>query len=127
VGLLLDTHIFYWAMLGSVRLSERHRTLCEDRTRPIYVSAVTGWEIAIKVKLGKWPEAIPLLPNLSKLALYAGFQPLDITLAQAERAGSLELVHRDPFDRLLAAQALELGIPIATVDPAMTLLGCQVV
>jgi PIN domain nuclease of toxin-antitoxin system len=52
---------------------------------------------------------------------------LPLTLSQAERAGSLDLVHRDPFDRLLAAQALDLNIPMATIDPGLTLLGCTIV
>ncbi len=127
VSIILDTHILYWWLAEPDRLSTAHQSIFKNRTSSIYVSAVTGWEIAIKVKIGKWPDAAHLLPGLPALVRQAGFQPLDITLAHAERAGSLELVHRDPFDRLLVAQALELGIPIATVDPAMALLGCQVV
>jgi PIN domain nuclease of toxin-antitoxin system len=127
MAVLLDTHIIFWALRDAASLSRVHRSLIADRTRPIYVSAVTGWEIAIKVKLGKWPEAASLVPNLTPIILRDGYQPLDITLTQPERAGSLELVHRDPFDRLLAAQALDLGIPIATVDPAMATLGCRTI
>jgi PIN domain nuclease of toxin-antitoxin system len=127
MGLLLDTHVFYWLIKGSDRLTARHRQLIQDRTQQVYVSAVTGWEIAIKVKLGKWPEAAPLLPDLSAVIDRAGFQQLNLTVAQAERAGSLDLAHRDPFDRLLAAQALDMAIPIATNDQAMALLGCQLV
>ena len=127
MGALLDTHVFFWAMRGSANLSRRHRALIEDRTQPIFVSAVTGCEIGIKVKTGKWPEAAPLLPDLSTKIVAAGFSLLSLTLAQAERAGSLDLVHRDPFDRLLAAQAIDLGIPIATVDREMASLGCAVV
>jgi len=91
------------------------------------VSAITGWEIAIKVKLGKWPEAAVLLPGLSEKVVDEGFEILNLTLAQAERAGQLDLVHKDPFDRLLAAQSLLLDMPIATVDPALGLLGCKIV
>ena len=57
----------------------------------------------------------------------AGFDLLPLTLAQAERAGSLDLVHRDPFDRMLAAQALDLGIGLATSDFALARLGCQII
>jgi PIN domain nuclease of toxin-antitoxin system len=81
----------------------------------------------IKVRLGKWPEAAVLLPGLDAKVRDEGFETLDLTLAQAEYAGGLELVHKDPFDRLIAAQSLLLDIPIATVDPAMTRLGCRVV
>ena len=126
MALLLDTHIFYWAAKGSSRLTDVHRQLIQDRQSSVYVSAVTGWEIATKVKLGKWPEAAPSLPDLAGLVLRSGLQVLDITMTQAERAGSLELVHRDPFDRMLAAQALDLDIAILTVDPAFALFGCRV-
>jgi PIN domain nuclease of toxin-antitoxin system len=127
VGLLLDSHIFFWFLINSDRLTTAHRSEIADRTRPVFVSAVSAWEIAIKVKLGKWPEAAVLLPDLSLKVVAAGFELLPISFAQAERAGSLELLHRDPFDRLLAAQALDLGIAIATVDPAMARLGCRVI
>jgi PIN domain nuclease of toxin-antitoxin system len=127
MGLLLDSHIFYWFLINSHRLAQGHRAEIADRTRPVFVSAVSAWEIAIKVKLGKWPEAAVLLPDLSSKVVAAGFEMLPISFAQAERAGSLELLHRDPFDRLLAAQALDLGIAIATVDPAMARFGCRVI
>jgi PIN domain nuclease of toxin-antitoxin system len=101
----------------------------DDSSKPagetIYVSAVTGWEIGIKVKLGKWPEAAVLLPGLSEKVMDDGFEVLDLT--QAERAGQLDLIHKDPFDRLLAAQSLLLNVPIATVDPALAMLGCSVI
>jgi PIN domain nuclease of toxin-antitoxin system len=127
VSVLLDTHVFFWWVTDSTRLSAAHRALFETQDEPVYVSAVSGWKIAIKVKLGKWSGAERLVPGLEGLVRRSGLQPLDLTLAQAEVAGSLDLVHRDPFDRLLAAQALDLGIPIATIDSAMALLGCRVV
>jgi PIN domain nuclease of toxin-antitoxin system len=127
VSVLLDTHIFFWWVTDPDRLPAAHRPLFADRSSPIFVSAVTGWEIGIKVKLGKWPDAAQLVPGLDDLVRRSGLQALDVTLAQAERAGSLDLVHRDPFDRLLAAQAIDLGIPIATVDRAIASLGCAVV
>lgn len=127
MSFILDTHVFFWWITDDPRLETRHRRAIERREENIYVSAVTGWEIGIKVKLGKWPEAAVLLPGLSEKVLGEGFETLDLTMAQAERAGLLELVHKDPFDRLIAAQSLELGLPLATVDPAMALFGCGVV
>lgn len=122
---LLDTHVFFWWMIQDPRLNAEHRKLIEDNANDLYVSAVTGWEIAIKVKLGKWPEAAPLLPDLSSKILAAGFELLPLTLAQAERAGSLDLAHRDPFDRMLAAQAIDLDIGLATSDIVLAKLGCH--
>lgn len=124
---LLDTHIFFWWITGSDRLPSNHGKLLEDGEENIFVSAATGWELAIKVKIGKWPAAAPLLPELEKTIRDEGFGLLDITLGQAKLAGSLELVCRDPFDRLLAAQSLSRDIPIATIDPAFKLLGARVV
>jgi PIN domain nuclease of toxin-antitoxin system len=124
---LLDTHIFFWFVSKPSRLSVTHQALIADRTRPMFVSAVSAWEISVKVKLGKWPEAVALLPSMRASVVRAGLQTLDITFEQAELAGSLDLIHRDPFDRLLAAQALSLDLPIVTVDPALQRLGCKVV
>jgi PIN domain nuclease of toxin-antitoxin system len=127
VSLILDTHVFFWWITDDARLEVRHRRAIETASQAIYVSAVSGWEIGIKVKLGKWPEAAVLLPGLTEKVQGEGFEILDLTLAQAERAGLMELVHKDPFDRLLAAQSLVLDVPIATNDPALALLGCRVV
>ena len=108
MSFILDTHVFFWWITDHGRNEPRHRQLIEARGETIYVSAVTGWEIGIKVKLGKWPEASVLLPGLSEKVMDEGFEVLDLTLAQAERAGQLDLIHKDPFDRLLAAQSLLL-------------------
>ena len=127
MSLLLDTHVFFWWITDDARLPEVHRARIAAGAQPIFVSAVTGWEIATKVKTGKWPEAAVLLPDLAAKILGEGFQCLDVTVAQAEYAGSMPLLHRDPFDRFLAAQALGLDISIATVDPAFKLFGCKTV
>lgn len=127
MSVLLDTHVFYWWVTASDRIASTHRRLIEDRDQTIYVSAVTGWEMAIKVKLGKWLEAAALLATLEEAIRTEGFKILDLTLSQAKLAGALDLVHRDPFDRLIAAQSIALDVPILTVDPAMSLLGCRFV
>ena len=127
LSVLLDTHVFLWWITGATRLSAQHRRLIVAPEQTVYVSAVTGWEIALKVKLGKWPDAAALVPELETAIAAEGLEILDVTLSQAKRAGSLELIHRDPFARLLVAQSMSLGIPIATVDPALKLLGAVVV
>jgi len=127
VSFILDTHVFFWWITDDARLEGRHRQVIDARNETIYVSAVTGWEIGIKVKLGKWPEAAVLVPGLSEKVIAEGFEVLDLTLAQADRAGLLELVHKDPFDRMIAAQSLDLDLPVATSDPAIALFGCRVV
>ena len=122
---VLDTHVFFWWMKQDPRLAAHHRALIDQDQNEIFVSAVTGWEIAIKVKLGKWPEAAVLLPDLAAKIEAAGFELLPLTFPQAERAGSLDLAHRDPFDRMLAAQALELDLILATIDPVFAVFGCR--
>ena len=90
MSFVLDTHVFFWWIADDPRFEARHRQAIEARSEAIYVSAVTGWEIGIKVKLGKWPEAAVLLPGLAEKVRAEGFEVLDLTLAQAERAGLLE-------------------------------------
>jgi PIN domain nuclease of toxin-antitoxin system len=119
--------VLFWCLADDGQLSAHHRDLILNKAEASYVSAVSGWEIAVKVKLNKWPEASVLLPGLADKIRAAGFELLPLTLSQAERGGLLELVHRDPFDRLLAAQALELDLTVATVDPALARLGCKVI
>ena len=123
--LLLDTHVFFWFMTESMLLKEQHKLMIDDQSHSIFVSAVTAWEMATKVKLDKWAGAEGLLPDLTASVLHAGMVPLDLTMRQAEMAGSLPLVHRDPFDRMLVAQSLDLDMPVLTVDPALARLGCK--
>jgi PIN domain nuclease of toxin-antitoxin system len=125
MSLLLDTHIFFWVIQDSPRLRPQHRDVLVNHVGPVYVSAVSGWEIATKVRLGKWPEAAPLLPGLSAVVENCGLTLLPLTMAQAEWAGSFDISHKDPFDRLLAAQAIDLDLSLVTVDAAFAMFGCK--
>ena len=125
MSLILDTHVFFWWITDDPRLESRHREAITNSSNVIHVSAVSGWEIGIKVKLGKWPEAAVLLPDLTSKVRAEGFFTLDLTLSQSEAAGALELGHKDQFDRLIAAQSLELQWTVATVDTAFGRLGCK--
>lgn len=127
MSLILDTHVFFWWITDDPRLPSRYRDALSARGSPVFVSAVSGWDIGIKVKLGKWPEAEVLLPDLTSKVQQEQFDVLNLTLAQAERAGGLDLAHRDPFDRMIAAQALDLDYAIATTDPAFEFFGCRLV
>jgi PIN domain nuclease of toxin-antitoxin system len=127
MAFLLDTHTFYWVIRDSVELSSHHRRLLIETDQPVFVSSVTGWEIATKVRIGKWPEAASLVPGLKNVLERAGFEHLPLSIGQAEQAGSFQVGHKDPFDRLLASQALDLELTILSVDPAMSLFGCKVI
>ena len=104
--LLLDTHALLWWVLGDPSLPATARALIEDEGSEVFVSAATAWEISTKHRLGKLPSIGPLSLDISHEIERQGFLPLPITLAHAQDAGSLESPNRDPFDRILIAQAL---------------------
>jgi len=102
---LLDTHALLWWLDGDERLSLPAREFIGDESNGIMVSAASAWEIAIKVRLGKLPGAVEVAARLAACLHQQGFAPLAIRLDHALRAGSLPDIHRDPFDRMLIAQA----------------------
>ena len=117
--LLLDTVAFIFWHAASPRLSNRARTaMQESLTRPIFVSAVSAFEISTKVRLGKLVVPPALLSDFEYVAQADGFRVMPLNLDAAVRAGQFTSMHRDPFDRLLAAQALENDFAVVTNDPA---------
>lgn len=121
---LLDTHIFLWALTEPKRLG-RHMPLVEDRRNTLLVSAVTSWEIAIKYGLGRLD--LPERPEryVPERLRRLGAEPLAIEHGHALAVAGLPTLHRDPFDRLLVAQAGLLGVPILTADPQLAQYGVQ--
>ena len=114
--LLLDTHIFLWAVAGSRLLKPAARRLIEDADE-VFVSAASIWEVAIKARLGK----IQADPRELAAAIDAsGFVELPVSAAHAAAVVKLELHHSDPFDRLLIAQALAEPLRLVTVDEVLT-------
>ena len=103
--LLLDTHALLWWLAGDSQLSTTARAAIEDEDNPIYVSAASAWEVATKHRIGKLPQAGPLATDFALQVSRQGFIGLDITLEHGQRAGGLPGPHRDPFDRMLVAQA----------------------
>lgn len=125
--LLLDTHMVFWAVMAPSRLPDIAVTLLESAENDAAVSVASAWEIALKVGIGKWPEAEDLIEHFEKVMDDSGFDILPLTVAQVRAAGLMQVPHRDPFDRLLAAQASDLGLTMLTVDRAFGSLGCQLV
>jgi PIN domain nuclease of toxin-antitoxin system len=125
-GFLLDTHALLWWLAEPDRLSPAAHTAIADATARIVVSAASGWEIATKVRLGKLPAAVELLSDLPELLAAQGFELLPIQLLHGLRAGSYPMAHRDPFDRLLAAQAELANLTLVSLDPALQPFPCQV-
>lgn len=102
---LLDTHTLLWWLDGDRRLSRRARGAIAEDENTVLVSAASAWEISIKVRLGKLPGAVEVAAELPAILREQNFEPLPIALAHALRAGNLPGPHRDPFDRMLIAQA----------------------
>ena len=123
--LLLDTHALLWWLAEPDRLSPAAHAAISDPAHSIHVSAASGWEIATKVRLGKLPGIGELLNDLPQLLIAQGFELLPITLQQGQHAGSYPMPHRDPFDRLLAAQAELARLTLVTVDPALQAFPCR--
>ncbi len=117
--LLLDTHIFLWMVLDSPALPKHLRAPLADPENEAFVSAASAWEISTKSRLGKLPHAQAVAEDISGCVRAAGLAPLAITMPHAERAGALASSHRDPFDRMLVAQAQIEGLTLVSVDPAM--------
>jgi PIN domain nuclease of toxin-antitoxin system len=112
---LLDTHAVFWWFGDPARLSKRAESILTDSMNVVLVSAATAWELAIKTSLGKI-EALELVSDLKRELDHKGFLELPISIEHATRAGLLPLHHRDPFDRLLVAQAQEEAVPILSGD-----------
>jgi len=123
--LLLDTHALLWWLADPDRLSPAAHGAIEDPGNRVHVSAASGWEIATKVRLGKLPAANELLGDLPELLAGQGFQLLPITLPHGLHAGGYNLAHRDPFDRLLAAQAELSDLTLVSLDPALQAFPCR--
>ncbi len=122
---LLDSHALVWFLDGDPRFSKRVRAAIDDDNAVVCVSSVTAWEISNKVRLGKWPEAAQLCTAFAAMMTRYAFDPLPVTIEHALAAGFLKGDHRDPFDRMLAAQATVEGIPLVTADPAFRAFGTQ--
>lgn len=110
--LLLDAHVLLWWLADDAALESGVRALIANPDNEVLVSAATVWEISIKRALGK----LDAPPEVADVIGQLGFTELPVTAADGERAGGLEHHHRDPFDRMLVAQAARIGATIVTRD-----------
>ena len=110
--ILIDTQVLLWWLKDDPQLGKVAKALVADANNEIFTSAVTAWEISIKVALGK----LTAPGDIDAEVQLEGFSPLDITLKHADAAGKLPDIHNDPFDRMLIAQAQAEGLQLMTSD-----------
>jgi PIN domain nuclease of toxin-antitoxin system len=125
VRLLLDTHAFLWWVGASRELSRRARSAIGSGRNECFVSVASGWEIGVKVGLGTLKIEGALDRFLPEQLAANSFQPLPIELRHCARAAALPFHHRDPFDRMLVAQALEEELAVVTADPVFARYGVK--
>ena len=122
---LLDTSTLLWWWSEPERLTRRSRNLITDPRNTVLVSAASAWEVSTKHRIGKYPSGGRVIVEWAERISQDRFQELAITSSHALRAGSLPGNHRDPFDRMIAAQGILEGLPVLTTDAAISELGAE--
>jgi PIN domain nuclease of toxin-antitoxin system len=127
VTFLLDTHALLWWLFDDPRLPGTARAIIAEPENRIYASSASAWEISTKHRLGKLSAAATLVQDIEGWFRRARFAELPILTRHAQRAGAFHLPHRDPFDRMLAAQSELEEAPLVTQDPAFAAFGIRTV
>lgn len=127
MDLILDTHALVWLLLGHEEFGNQQRSKIENPENRIFLSAVSGFEIANKHRTGRFPDAPPILELMDQRFANFDWIHLPVELQHARLAGTIASPHKDPFDRLLAAQSMIENIPVMTVDRRLAELGARVV
>lgn len=123
---LLDTHVFVWLVGEANKVPARIRDELSDPSRQLLVSSVSAFEVATKVRVGTFDHARHLISTWQDRVADIGAGEIALTTRHSELAGSLEWAHRDPFDRMLAAQALVGNLTLVTADPVFAdVIGLQ--
>ncbi len=122
---LLDTHALIWATMSSNLVSIAAAQILQDEGNDMMVSAASAWEIATKVRLGKLPEAERLERAFFEVIEIAGYSLLPISVADGLRAGRMAGDHRDPFDRMIAAQAIADDLLVLSNDAKLDAFGVR--
>ena len=122
---LVDTHAFLWALHSPEKLTDRVRSIFADHEAELLVSIATPWEMAIKAGIGELENGAEILDDFANRVTASGYRILETSIQHAIRSGYLPRHHKDPFDRLLIAQALDLTLPILSRDDIFDLYGVQ--
>ncbi|TDA65686.1 MAG: type II toxin-antitoxin system VapC family toxin [Clostridia bacterium] len=124
---LLDTHAFLWWITDDPQLSPKAREVISYGGNNLFLSAASGWEIAIKANLGKLQLPADIIPFVSEQLAINSIEPLPVRMDHALHVYTLPDFHRDPFDRLLVAQAQLENMPILTADPQIAQYPVEVI
>jgi PIN domain nuclease of toxin-antitoxin system len=122
---LLDTHALLWWLFDDPKLSLVARGVLADPDRSVFVSSASAWEIATKFRLGKLASAAVLAQDIAGWVDQAGFTELPVSILHAQQAGLWQQAHRDPFDRMLAAQAKLADLTLISCDPELHQFGVR--
>jgi len=125
--ILFDSHALFWFLHGDRRLSTRARAAIEAADTVNVASAVSAWEFANKFRLGKWPEADRVANTFIETMQVQGVEILSVGAEHAQLAGLMAGAHRDPFDRMLAAQSQIEQMPLVTADPVFKTFGTKTI
>ena len=125
--LLLDTHVFLWMRREPKRIPARVKMVLTDPSHDLFLSAVTAWEIATKVRLGKLDFDAVFLDDFDANIVSLGFIPLAVTAKQAVTGAQTKARHGDPFDRMLTGIAIAEKLKVVTSDPAFKSMGVDTV
>ena len=125
MNLLLDTCTLLWWWSAPQQLSPRVLALLKAPANNFFVSPATAWEVATKYRKGKLPQGSAVISDWHQRLVIDGFVELPISMEDALKAGGLQGEHKDPFDRMIAAQSLTSGFPVVTSDEAIEGLGAE--
>ena len=125
--ILLDTHVWLWTLVAPERIRRSAREAILDRGNALFLSAASAWEIAIKHAIGKLPLPEPPETFVPSRLIRDSIRPLPVAMHHALRVATLPPHHRDPFDRLLIAQARVDRMPVVTRDPIFTRYGVRTI
>jgi PIN domain nuclease of toxin-antitoxin system len=125
VSYLFDTRALFWWLFFPNLLTQRVRETISSSSDQCFVSAISAYEMSCKNHRGRWPEVAMLVAAFEEISRSEGFTVLPLNAAHAARAGTFPVKHRDPFDRMIAAQALVEGLAVVSGDAAMEGLGAK--
>ena len=120
---LLDTHALIWWLAADEALSSVARAAIADHENEIFVSAASAWEIATKHRIGKLPQAGLLAADIAGFVTAQGFNELPVSIRHGQLAGALPRIHKDPFDRMLVAQAIIEDLTFVSNDEILAVYG----